>query len=46
MPTAMKTHSTDPSHDIAENKDFVLPLEDREQHDSGAEVGDDEEQLQ
>jgi hypothetical protein len=32
--------------DVAENEDFVLPLEDRVQHDGGADVGDDEQQLQ
>src|SRR5215216_7602266 len=37
-------HNT--SRDIAENEDFVLPPEDREQHDGGADVGDYEDQLQ
>src|SRR5829696_503181 len=36
----------DPSRDVAEDEDFVLPLEDRIKHDGGANVGDDEDQLQ
>ena len=36
----------DAGGDKAEGEDFVLPLEDREQRDGGADVGDDEEQLQ
>ena len=32
----------DTGSDIAESKSFVLPLEDGERHDSGADVGDDE----
>jgi hypothetical protein len=34
------------SCDIAERERFVLPLEDGEQHDGGADVGDDEEDLE
>src|SRR5215211_4946205 len=36
----------DTSRDIAESEDFVNPLEDGEQHNGGADVRDDEEQLQ
>src|SRR4028118_1238332 len=36
----------DTSRDVAEDEDFVLPLEDRVKHDGGAYVGDDEDQLQ
>jgi hypothetical protein len=34
------------SRDKAESEDFVHPLEDRPQHDGGADVRDDEDQLQ
>jgi hypothetical protein len=36
----------DTSRDIAESEDFVLPLEDWVQHDGGADVRDDEDELQ
>src|SRR5215211_8867502 len=36
----------DTSRNIAESENFVYPLEDREQHDGGADVGYDEDQLQ
>jgi len=36
----------DSSHDIAKRERFVLPPEDREQHDGGADVGDDEDHLE
>jgi hypothetical protein len=31
---------------MAESEPFALPLEDREEHDGGADVGDDEEDLE
>jgi len=34
------------SRDIAESEELALPPQDREQHDGGADVRDDEEQLQ
>ena len=34
------------SGDVAEGQGFVLPLEQREQHDGTADVGDDEEQFE
>ena len=46
MPTAMKADSMTRAVTKAEGEDFVLPLEDREQRQGGADVGDDEEQLQ
>jgi hypothetical protein len=36
----------DTSGDVSKGEDFVLPPDDRKQHDGGADVGDDEEQLQ
>jgi hypothetical protein len=36
----------EPGGDIAEREPFVLPLEDGEQRDGGADVGDDEQDLQ
>src|ERR671920_1682562 len=36
----------DASRDIAQSEDFVNSLEDREQHDGVADVGDDEDHLQ
>jgi hypothetical protein len=34
------------SGDVSKGEDFVLPLDDGIQHDGGADVRDDEEQLQ
>jgi hypothetical protein len=36
----------DTSCDVAEGERFVLPLEDREQRDRGADVGDDKDHLE
>ena len=46
MPTRMKAHSTIRGSHIAESEDLVLAPEDREEHDGGADVRDDQEQLQ
>jgi hypothetical protein len=46
MPMAMKGTFNESGCDIAESERFVLPLEDREQHDGGADVGDDQEDLE
>ena len=36
----------DTSRDVAKGEDFVHPLDDGIEHDGGADVGDDEDQLQ
>jgi hypothetical protein len=36
----------DPSRDVAERENLVLPLEEWNQHDGGADVRDDQDQLQ
>src|SRR5215212_4243463 len=36
----------DSSRDVAEHEDFVLPPENRVKHDGGADVGDNEDELQ
>ena len=36
----------DTGGDVAEGEALVLPLEDREQHDGGADVGDDDDHLE
>ena len=46
MPTTMKRAFDDASGDVAEREGLVLPLEQREQHDGAADVGEDEDQLE
>ena len=46
MPRAMNTDSMTRAVTIAEAAGFALSLQDGERHNSGADVGDDQDQLQ
>jgi hypothetical protein len=46
MPNGDEGAFSDTSRDIAQSKDFILPLDDGIEHNGGADVRDDEEQLQ
>ena len=46
MPTRMNVHSNEPRRHVADRQLLELPPHDRHDHDRGADVRDDEQQLQ